>query len=314
MTAAALATLPRAPVVLAGATRAELSRALAEIGVPEREMRMRAAQLWHWIYHRGVARIRRMRNIARPLLDRLAERHSLARPAIVAEQVSADGTRKWLLRMPLDRPARQGRRDRMRLHPGERPRHAVRLQPGRLHAQLHVLPHRHAELGAQPDRRRDRRPGAGRARPARRLSRRRRADRRARALRRGRARRLQHRLHGHGRAALQFRQRRDAIARAHRRRRPVAVEAAHHRLDLGRRAAKWRSSARECGTMLAVSLHATNDALRDKLVPLNKRYPIEELMQACRDYPGRLQRATHHLRICDAQRRQRLSRRGAARW
>ena len=43
---------------------------------------------------------------------------------------------------------------------------------------------------------------------------------------------------------------------------------------------------RECGTMLAVSLHATNDALRDKLVPLNKKYPIETLLQACREYPG----------------------------
>ncbi|HXZ16692.1 MAG TPA: 23S rRNA (adenine(2503)-C(2))-methyltransferase RlmN, partial [Roseiarcus sp.] len=42
----------------------------------------------------------------------------------------------------------------------------------------------------------------------------------------------------------------------------------------------------ECGTMLAVSLHATNNALRDKLVPLNRRYPIERLLQACREYPG----------------------------
>jgi 23S rRNA (adenine2503-C2)-methyltransferase len=100
MTAAALAILPRAPVVLAGATRAELTLALAEIGVPERELRMRAAQLWHWIYHRGARDFSAMRNIARPLLDKLAERHTLARPEIVAEQVSADGTRKWLLKMP----------------------------------------------------------------------------------------------------------------------------------------------------------------------------------------------------------------------
>ena len=42
----------------------------------------------------------------------------------------------------------------------------------------------------------------------------------------------------------------------------------------------------ECGTMLAVSLHATNDALRNTLVPLNKKYPIKQLLQACRDYPG----------------------------
>src|SRR5208283_3370716 len=42
----------------------------------------------------------------------------------------------------------------------------------------------------------------------------------------------------------------------------------------------------ECGTMLAVSLHATDNALRDKLVPLNRKYPIEQLLEACRDYPG----------------------------
>ena len=108
MTAAALAILPRAPVVLAGATRAELTRALAEIGVPERERRMRAAQLWHWIYHRGARDFSAMRNIARPLLDRLAERHTLARPDIVAEQVSADGTRKWLIKMPSSGPHDKG--------------------------------------------------------------------------------------------------------------------------------------------------------------------------------------------------------------
>ena len=99
MTAAALKAEARAPVRLAGATRAEISLALAEIGTPERELKMRAAQLWHWIYHRGAREFSAMRNIARPVLDRLAERCTLARPEIVTEQVSADGTRKWLLRM-----------------------------------------------------------------------------------------------------------------------------------------------------------------------------------------------------------------------
>ena len=47
--------------------------------------------------------------------------------------------------------------------------------------------------------------------------------------------------------------------------------------------------------MLAISLHAVRDELRDELVPLNKKYPIAELLQACRDYPGVLQRAAHHL-------------------
>ena len=100
MTPAATAAEGRAPVRLAGATRAELARALADAGVPERERNMRVSQLWHWIYHRGARDFSAMRNIARPLLDALAERCTLARPEIVAEQVSADGTRKWLLRMP----------------------------------------------------------------------------------------------------------------------------------------------------------------------------------------------------------------------
>ncbi len=99
MTAAALNAEDPALVRLAGATRAELSHALAEIGVPERELKMRASQLWHWIYHRGAREFSAMRNIARPLLEKLAEHHTLARPEIAAEQVSADGTRKWLLRM-----------------------------------------------------------------------------------------------------------------------------------------------------------------------------------------------------------------------
>ena len=131
---------------------------------------------------------------------------------------------------------RQGRRGRDRLYSRDRSRHAVRLEPGRLHPQLHLLPHRHAGLGAQPDGGGDRRPGAGGARPARRFSRRDGADRRARAVGRRRARGVERRLHGHGRAALQFRQRPRGDRDPDRRRRLVAVQAAHHRLDLRRRA------------------------------------------------------------------------------
>jgi len=69
---------------------------------------MRVGQLWHWIYHRGVRDFGAMRNVARPLLDQLGERYTLARPEIVAEQVSADGTRKWLLRLPPAHPGDKG--------------------------------------------------------------------------------------------------------------------------------------------------------------------------------------------------------------
>ena len=116
MTPAHFAAEDSAPQRLAGATRAEIARALVDLGVPERERNMRVSQLWHWIYHRGAREFSAMRNIARPLLDRLAERHRLARPDVVTEQVSADGTRKWLIRMPPAHIARQGRRNRMRLY------------------------------------------------------------------------------------------------------------------------------------------------------------------------------------------------------
>src|ERR1700693_1445392 len=91
MTPAVSAAEDRGPVRLAGATRAELGCALADLGVADRERRMRVSQLWHWIYHRGARDFSAMRNIARPLLDRLAERHNLERPEIVTEQISADG-------------------------------------------------------------------------------------------------------------------------------------------------------------------------------------------------------------------------------
>ena len=97
-----------APFFLAGATRAELTGALAEIDVPERERRMRVGQLWHWIYHRGVRDFGEMLNIARPMRERLAARFSLARPEIVTEQVSADGTRKWLILMAPTGPHDKG--------------------------------------------------------------------------------------------------------------------------------------------------------------------------------------------------------------
>ena len=94
---------------LAGATRRELAAALAGAGVPEREIRMRVAQLWHWIYHAGATSFDVMANVSKVLRAALAERFTLARPKIVAEQISRDGTRKWLLRLEPERRARQGR-------------------------------------------------------------------------------------------------------------------------------------------------------------------------------------------------------------
>jgi len=285
MTAPALAILPRAPVVLAGATRAELTLALAELGVPERERRMRAAQLWHWIYHRGARDFSAMRNIARPLLDRLAERHTLARPDIVAEQVSADGTRKWLIKMPSSGPHDKGAEiECVYIPESDRGTLCVSSQVGctlnctfcHTGTQNWVRNLTAAEIVAQVLVARDRLgdfPGG--VAPTDGLVP---AGEGVRAV-------SNIVFMGMGEPLYNF----DAVREA------IGVLTDGDGLSLSKRRVTVSTSGvvpqmealgRECGVMLAVSLHATNNALRDKLVPLNRKYPIEELMKACRDYPG----------------------------
>src|SRR5919107_2476494 len=96
-------------VSLIGLTRDQLKDSLAAIGVPERELKMRVAQLWHWIYFRGAKDFAEMTNVGKELRAKLAEAYTLDRPQVVSEQVSKDGTRKWLIRMastgPLDKGA-----------------------------------------------------------------------------------------------------------------------------------------------------------------------------------------------------------------
>ncbi|MGO9770741.1 MAG: 23S rRNA (adenine(2503)-C(2))-methyltransferase RlmN [Roseiarcus sp.] len=285
MTAAALATPPCAPVVLAGATRAELTRALAEIGVPERELRMRAAQLWHWIYHRGARDFSAMRNIARPLLERLAERHTLARPDVVAEQVSADGTRKWLLKMPSTGPRDKGAEiECVYIPESDRGTLCVSSQVGctlnctfcHTGTQNWVRNLTATEIVAQVLVARDRLgdfPGG--VAPTDGL------------VPSGEGVRAVSNIvfMGMGEPLYNFEAVREAIGvltdgdglSLSKRRITVSTSGVAPQMD---------ALGRECGAMLAVSLHATNDALRDELVPLNRKYPIAQLLKACRDYPG----------------------------
>ena len=88
------------PPSLVGLSRDRLAEALIGAGVPQRQVKMRVAQLWHWLYVRGAVDFRAMLNISKELRSALAERYTLARPEIVTEQISTDGTRKWLLRFP----------------------------------------------------------------------------------------------------------------------------------------------------------------------------------------------------------------------
>ena len=97
-----------APTSLAGQGRAALLARLTELGVPAREQRMRVAQLWHWIYHRGATDFAAMTTIGKEMRAALAQSFSLGRPHIVCEHISSDGTRKWLLRMAPKGPGDKG--------------------------------------------------------------------------------------------------------------------------------------------------------------------------------------------------------------
>ena len=91
---------PSAPrrTSLVGLSKPEMRTALSGIGLDEREAKMRAAQLWNWIYVNGVTDFERMSNIQKGFRQTLSDNFLLDRPEIVTEQVSVDGTRKWLFR------------------------------------------------------------------------------------------------------------------------------------------------------------------------------------------------------------------------
>ena len=95
----AVATRDDKPSLL-GMTREKLGEALRSIGVEDRQVRMRVAQLWHWIYWRGVSSFDEMTNVSKDMRARLAAAFVVGRPEMVAEQISVDGTRKWLFRFP----------------------------------------------------------------------------------------------------------------------------------------------------------------------------------------------------------------------
>jgi 23S rRNA (adenine2503-C2)-methyltransferase len=279
------AALPAAKLSLAGATRAELAESLRDFGLAEREIKMRVAQLWHWIYFRGATEFSSMLNIAKPMRAALAERFTLARPEIVAEQVSADGTRKWLLKMPKTGPFDKGAEiECVYIPESDRGTLCVSSQVGctltcsfcHTGTQKLVRNLTTAEIVGQVLVARDRLgdfPGG--VAPTDGL------------VPSGEGVRAVSNIvfMGMGEPLYNFDNVREAIG----------VLSDGEGLSLSKRritvstsgvVPQMASLGDACGAMLAVSLHATNDALRDKLVPLNKKYPIKELLDACRTYPG----------------------------
>src|SRR6202171_1920705 len=92
--------VPPAKPSLIGLSRAEIAERLGAIGVAPAQRKMRVQQLWHWIYVRGARNFDEMTSISKEMRAQLDAHFTVARPEVAAEQISSDGTRKWLLRLP----------------------------------------------------------------------------------------------------------------------------------------------------------------------------------------------------------------------
>jgi 23S rRNA (adenine2503-C2)-methyltransferase len=290
--------VPPAKPSLVGFSRAQLSEALATVGVPAGQRKMRVQQLWHWLYVRGVQRFEEMTSVSKELRAALDRHFTLARPEVVAEQVSVDGTRKWLLRLPGEvLGERPHEVECVYIPEADRGTLCVSSQVGctltcsfcHTGTQRLVRNLEASEIVGQILLARDRIgdwPGAAAPQDGGLIP-----DSRVHASgmtahASGMTRKITNVvLMGMGEPLYNFDNVRDAMA--------VAADGdglamSKRRITLSTsgvvpQIARW---GEEAGTMLAISLHAVSDELRDKLVPINRKYPIAELMAACRAYPG----------------------------
>ena len=278
---------------LVGLSRQGLAAALLEVGVPERQVKMRAAQLWHWLYVRGATDVAAMTNMAKELRAALADAFILARPEIVTEQVSEDGTRKWLLRFPSRGAGRPVEVETVYIPEEGRGTLCLSSQVGctlscsfcHTGTQKLVRNLTPEEIVGQILLARDRlgdHPG-GAILP-------RQAGERGgdthEAVMPSTGRLVSNIvMMGMGEPLYNF----DSVKEA------LLVAADGEGIALSKRRITLSTSGvvpmiaragAEIGVMLAISLHAVRDDLRDVLVPLNRKYPIAELLAACRAYPG----------------------------
>jgi 23S rRNA (adenine2503-C2)-methyltransferase len=267
--------VPPAKPSLIGLSRTELADRLGEIGVAPAQRKMRVQQLWHWLYFRGAQSFDDMTSISKGIRADLAEHFTVDRPEVVAEQISNDGTRKWLLRLPSGDNLQKAHEvecvyipetDRGTLcvssqvgctlncafcHTGTQ-RLVRNLTAGEIVGQVMVARDRLNDWADRED---------------------------------GTRRVTNIVMMGMGEPLYNFDAVRDALL----------IVGDNEGIGISRRRITLSTSGvvpnivragDEIGVMLAISLHAVRDELRNELVPLNRKYPIKELLQACRDYPG----------------------------
>jgi len=265
---------------LIGMSRAALAEALGEAGVPERQRRMRVQQIWHWLYVRGAAEFGAMTTLSKELRAALAQRFTLARPEIAAEQISRDGTRKWLIRLPGELDGVPHEVECVYIPEADRGTLCISSQVGctlnctfcHTGTQRLVRNLTAGEIAGQVvlarDWLSDWTPTGGKSagEPEKRLV--------SNIV-----------MMGMGEPLYNFEAVRDGLN----------VIADGDGLSISKRRITLSTSGvvpgiaragAEIGSMLAVSLHAVTDELRDRLVPLNRKYRLSELLEACRNYPG----------------------------
>jgi 23S rRNA (adenine2503-C2)-methyltransferase len=265
---------------LVGLSRDALLEALGSADVPERQRRMRVQQIWHWLYVRGAKSFDEMTTLSKDLRTALAARFTLDRLDVAAEQISVDGTRKWLLRLPGERGGAPHEVECVYIPETDRGTLCVSSQVGctlnctfcHTGTQRLVRNLTAAEIAGQVVLARDRLNDWQRAaapagaEPEKRLV--------SNIV-----------MMGMGEPLYNF----EAV------RVGLGVVADGEGLSISKRRITLSTSGvvpeiaragAEIGSMLAISLHAVTDELRDQLVPLNRKYPIRELLDACRNYPG----------------------------
>ncbi|MGB6663152.1 MAG: 23S rRNA (adenine(2503)-C(2))-methyltransferase RlmN [Xanthobacteraceae bacterium] len=265
---------------LVGLSRDALAEALGAADVPERQRRMRVQQIWHWLYVRGAKSFDEMTTLSKDLRRVLAARFTLDRLDVAAEQISIDGTRKWLLRLPGAHSGAPHEVECVYIPETDRGTLCVSSQVGctlnctfcHTGTQRLVRNLTAAEIAGQVVLARDRLNDWQRAaapagsEPEKRLV--------SNIV-----------MMGMGEPLYNFEAVRDGLG----------VVADGEGLSISKRRITLSTSGvvpeiaragTEIGSMLAISLHAVTDELRDQLVPLNRKYPIRGLLDACRNYPG----------------------------
>jgi 23S rRNA (adenine2503-C2)-methyltransferase len=268
-------------VTLVGLSREDLAAILERVGVPEKQRKMRMRQLWHWIYQRGVTDFAKMTDVSKELRTKLEDVFTIGRPEIVTEQISTDGTRKWLLRLAPDEKGARHEIETVYIPEEDRGTLCISSQVGctltctfcHTGTQKLVRNLTAGEIAGQIMLARDRiqdwpddiaanpkPPSSGRYV-------------------------TNVVLMGMGEPLYNF----DNVKTA------IDIASDGEGLSLSKRRITLSTSGvvpeiiragDEIGSMLAISLHGTTDEIRNKLVPLNKKYPIAELLDACRNYPG----------------------------